>query len=146
MRARAVSDLTSPAAIHLSQAIGRAAAWQLNELYFLELLGAKRRRQITDAEAEELSRQVDDRLKAMPTPEQYRAVAARLPIEELELDARAYNVLTKSHRQIRFVGQLLELTEEDIIDLRNAGTKTLENVKVRLRDALGLTLKPGGAS
>lgn len=144
MRVRAVSSLTSPAAILISHAIGEAAAWELNELYFLELLGAKRRRQITDAEAEELGRQADARLKSMPTPEQYRAALACVPIEELGLERRAYNVLTKSHRQIRFLGQLLDLTEEDVIDLRNAGTKTLENVKDRLREAFGLTLKQGG--
>jgi hypothetical protein len=70
-----------------------------------------------------------------------RRLAAALPIEYLVLDRRAYNVLTMSHRRIRSVGELLELTDEDITDLRNAGVKTLANIKDRLRDAFGLTLR-----
>lgn len=67
--------------------------------------------------------------------------AARLPIEELGLDARAYRVLTASG--IRHVGELLHMTEGDVTDLRNAGVKTLENVKDRLAAEFGLTLRQG---
>ncbi len=70
--------------------------------------------------------------------------AGRLPIEELGLDARAYNVLRSSG--IRHVCELLRMTEGDVTDLRNAGGKTLENVKDRLRAEFGLTLRQGDSS
>jgi RNA polymerase alpha subunit len=65
--------------------------------------------------------------------------AEYVPIEELTLDMRAYNVLTTA--RIRFVGELLRMTEDDITDLRNAGSKTLKNIQGRLRDEFGLTLR-----
>lgn len=68
--------------------------------------------------------------------------AACLPIEELTLDRRAYSVLKAA--RIDHVGELLRMTEDDVTDLRNAGLKTLENVKDRLRDVCGLTLKQAG--
>jgi DNA-directed RNA polymerase alpha subunit len=67
--------------------------------------------------------------------------AARLPIEELGLDTRTHRILAGSG--IRHVGELLRMTEDDVTDLRNSGTKTLENVKDRLRDEFGLTLRQG---
>lgn len=70
--------------------------------------------------------------------------AGRLPIEELGLDARAYNVLLTSG--ISHVEELLRMTEDDVTDLRNAGVKTLENVKDRLRVEFGLTLRQGDSS
>jgi hypothetical protein len=81
-----------------------------------------------------------------PSPEQFATVttqrdqlAACLPIEELELDTRSYNVLTASG--IHHIGELLRMTEDDITDLRNAGMKTLDNIQDRLRDVCGLALK-----
>lgn len=136
-----IRDLTDPCAWFVNR-ISEATAYGVLEL-LAQIGDASLRRQISYAETAHLEAQCRARLKAMPTPEQYRAAVACLPIEELELDMRAYNVLTKSHCQVRFVGQLLDLTEVDILDLRNAGTKTLENVKARLWDVCGLTLKQG---
>lgn len=134
-----------------SRLISKATADELTNSLYNAITIAFARRQIIAGQVHALYGECGARLKAMPTPEQYAAVVAQrdelaksLPIEELELDMRAYNVLYKSHRSIRFVGQLVELTEEDILDMRNAGTKTVENIKARLRDVCGLTLKPGG--
>lgn len=88
--------------------------------------------------------------EAAATPEHLAAVTAQrdrfaeyVPIEELTLNMRAYNVLTAAG--IRSVGELLRMTEDDVTDLRNAGKKTLQNVKERLRDEFGLTLRQAGA-
>lgn len=61
------------------------------------------------------------------------------PIEELTLAAREYGILTRAG--IRSVEQLTEMTETDLDDLRNSGTKSVANIKARLA-AVGLALKP----
>lgn len=61
------------------------------------------------------------------------------PIEELALAAREYGILTRAG--IHTVEQVTEMTETDLSDLRNAGVKSVANIKARLA-AAGLTLKP----
>lgn len=56
---------------------------------------------------------------------------AEMPIEQLELSQRTYNCLKRS--QITRVGQILEKTPDELLQLRNFGQKSLQE----LRDKLG---------
>lgn len=54
-----------------------------------------------------------------------------MPIEDLDLPMRAYNSLKRNN--IVKVGQLLQLKDEDLLRMRNFGTKSLDEMKERLR-------------
>lgn len=60
------------------------------------------------------------------------------PIEDLDLSVRAYNCLKRSG--ITKIGQLLEMSEEDLLAVRNFGQKSLDELKQRL-EALGYTTR-----
>jgi DNA-directed RNA polymerase subunit alpha len=60
------------------------------------------------------------------------------PIEQLELSVRALNCLKREG--IHTLGELLECTEEDLMDIRNFGEKSVVEVKEKLVD-MGLDLK-----
>lgn len=57
------------------------------------------------------------------------------PIEELDLSVRSYNCLKRSG--ITTVGQILEMSEDDLLAVRNFGRKSLDELHERLA-ALGL--------
>ena len=61
-----------------------------------------------------------------------------LPIENLNLQSRSYNALRR--RGILTVGELVAHSEADLLDIRNFGTKSIEEIKGAL-DGLGLVLK-----
>lgn len=61
-----------------------------------------------------------------------------LPIEELELTVRSYNCLKREG--IHTVGELVMRSEADLLDIRNFGAKSIDEVKQKLA-TLGLTLK-----
>ena len=65
-----------------------------------------------------------------------------MPIEELDLPMRAYNSLKRNN--IVKVGQLLQLSDDDLLRMRNFGKKSLDEMKERLR-MRGFTL-PGDES
>ena len=54
-----------------------------------------------------------------------------MPIEDLDLPMRAYNSLKRNN--IVKVGQLLQLTDDDLLRMRNFGKKSLDEMKERLR-------------
>ena len=54
-----------------------------------------------------------------------------MPIEELDLPMRAYNSLKRNN--IVKVGQLLQLSDDDLLRMRNFGKKSLDEMKDRLR-------------
>ncbi|MEA2588098.1 MAG: DNA-directed polymerase subunit alpha, partial [Actinomycetota bacterium] len=59
------------------------------------------------------------------------------PIEDLDLSVRSYNCLKREG--VTTVGQLIERTEEDLLDIRNFGQKSIEEVKQKLAElSLGL--------
>jgi DNA-directed RNA polymerase subunit alpha len=60
------------------------------------------------------------------------------PIEELDLSVRAYNCLKR--QGVNNIGQLTECTENDLMNVRNFGAKSIEEVKDKLTD-MGLGLK-----
>src|SRR6266536_2102304 len=68
------------------------------------------------------------------------ALAADLamPIEELNLTVRSYNCLKREG--IHTVGELVARSEQDLLDIRNFGAKSIEEVKQKLMD-MGLALK-----
>jgi DNA-directed RNA polymerase subunit alpha len=63
-----------------------------------------------------------------------------LTIEELALSVRSYNCLKREG--INTVGELVKKTEAELMDIRNFGQKSIDEVKAKL-DELGLTLADG---
>ena len=61
-----------------------------------------------------------------------------LPIEDLELTVRSYNCLKREG--IHTVGELVGRSEADLLDIRNFGAKSIDEVKVKLV-TMGLALK-----
>ncbi len=74
-----------------------------------------------------------------PVDEQLAADLA-LPIEDLNLSVRSYNCLKREG--IHTVGELVGHSENDLLDIRNFGAKSIEEVKEKLAE-LGLLLKDG---
>ena len=60
------------------------------------------------------------------------------PIEQLDLTVRSYNCLKREG--IHTVGELIGRSEADLLDIRNFGAKSIDEVKVKLI-SLGLALK-----
>ena len=60
------------------------------------------------------------------------------PIEQLDLTVRSYNCLKREG--IHTVGELIGRSEADLLDIRNFGAKSIDEVKVKLV-TLGLALK-----
>ena len=60
------------------------------------------------------------------------------PIEELDLSVRSYNCLKR--QGVNTIGQLTECSEADLLNIRNFGAKSIEEVKDKLQD-MGLGLK-----
>jgi DNA-directed RNA polymerase subunit alpha len=61
-----------------------------------------------------------------------------LPIEEMDLTVRSYNSLKRSG--VNTVGDLLSWSEADLLDIRNLGAKSIDEVKAKLH-RMGLALK-----
>ena len=59
-------------------------------------------------------------------------------IEELELSVRAYNCLKREG--IDSVEKLLEYKEDELLDIRNFGQKSIQEVKDKIKE-LGLLFK-----
>ncbi len=65
------------------------------------------------------------------------------PIEKLELSPRTLNCLKRSH--ISKVGEVLDMTDEDLLKIRNFGEKSLVELKEKLIEH-GITETPGGTA
>jgi DNA-directed RNA polymerase subunit alpha len=61
-----------------------------------------------------------------------------LPIEDLDLTVRSYNCLKREG--IHTVGELIARSEADLLDIRNFGSKSIDEVKAKLQ-SMGLQLK-----
>ncbi|MDQ7829484.1 MAG: DNA-directed RNA polymerase subunit alpha [Armatimonadota bacterium] len=61
-----------------------------------------------------------------------------MPIEELDLSVRPYNCLKRAG--INTVGDLASRTEEEVVNVKNFGRKSLDEVKEKLA-AIGLSLR-----
>jgi DNA-directed RNA polymerase subunit alpha len=88
--------------------------------------------------AAELNEAVDS-IEIGPSPDQ-AALAAdlALPIEDLDLTVRSYNCLKREG--IHTVGELVSRSEADLLDIRNFGAKSIDEVKAKLH-GMGLALK-----
>ena len=64
--------------------------------------------------------------------------ANQIPIEELQLSVRSYNCLKRA--QINSVADLLDYTQEELLEIKNFGAKSAEEVIQALQDRLGITL------
>ncbi|CCH76650.1 RNA polymerase (alpha subunit) [Nostocoides japonicum T1-X7] len=65
-----------------------------------------------------------------------------LPIEDLDLTVRSYNCLKREG--IHTVGELVGRSEADLLDIRNFGQKSIDEVKAKLH-GMGLSLKDSPA-
>jgi DNA-directed RNA polymerase subunit alpha len=70
--------------------------------------------------------------------EQINAEQLTMPIEALDLTVRSYNCLKREG--IHTVGELITRSEADLMDIRNFGAKSIDEVKEKLAQ-LGLPLK-----
>ncbi len=71
----------------------------------------------------------------------------QIPIEELQLSVRAYNCLKRA--QINSVSDLLDYSQEDLLEIKNFGQKSAEEVVEALQEKLGIMLpleKPAKSS
>ena len=59
-------------------------------------------------------------------------------IEDLDLSVRSYNCLKRAG--IHSVRQLVEFSENDLLNIRNFGVKSIEEVKDKL-ESMGLSFK-----
>jgi DNA-directed RNA polymerase subunit alpha len=74
-----------------------------------------------------------------PSPSEVADIAAfSMPIEDLDLTVRSYNCLKREG--IHTVGELVGRSEADLLDIRNFGSKSIDEVKIKLA-GLGLSLK-----
>src|SRR3569832_2919632 len=89
-----------------------------------------------------LCRELDETAEGIdigPSPQDAQLAAdLALPIEELDLTVRAYNCLKREG--INTVGELIGRTEADLLDIRNFGQKSIDEVKMKLA-GMGLGLK-----
>ena len=89
-----------------------------------------------------LCRELDETAEGIdigPSPQDAQLAAdLALPIEELDLTVRSYNCLKREG--IHTVGELVGRSEQDLLDIRNFGAKSIEEVKQKLVD-MGLSLK-----
>jgi DNA-directed RNA polymerase subunit alpha len=77
---------------------------------------------------------------ALGPPEQQGPAGANLdtPIEELDLSVRSYNCLKREG--VTTIGELIQKSESDLLDIRNFGAKSIDEVREKLAE-LGLSLR-----
>ena len=74
-----------------------------------------------------------------PSPaDTYQSEQLGTPIEQLDLTVRSYNCLKREG--VHTIGELLTRSEADLMDIRNFGAKSIDEVKAKLA-AMGLSLK-----
>lgn len=80
-------------------------------------------------------------LVAQPQPEEKEdeVEAPNITIEDLELSVRAFNCLKRAN--INSIGELLQKSENDLLNIKNFGKKSSDEVIERLQ-AFGLNLRP----
>jgi DNA-directed RNA polymerase subunit alpha len=87
----------------------------------------------------------EERIEGVPVTEVTGAAAEKLnrPISDLDLSVRASNCLAAAN--IRTIGDLVERTEEEMLQIRNFGRTSLKEVKKKLTE-LGLSLREGAVA
>ncbi len=79
----------------------------------------------------------EEEVEEVPEEDEVEAKLLNQPIEELDFSVRTFNCLKKEH--INTVGDLVVKTEDELLDIRNFGKRSLEEVIENLA-ALDLTL------
>jgi DNA-directed RNA polymerase subunit alpha len=74
--------------------------------------------------------------------DQALAADLALPIEDLDLTVRSYNCLKREG--IHTVGELITRSEADLLDIRNFGSKSIDEIKAKLH-SMGMALKDSPA-
>lgn len=78
-----------------------------------------------------------------PSPSEAADLASfTMPIEDMDLTVRSFNCLKREG--IHTVGELVSRTEADLLDIRNFGQKSIDEVKLKLH-TMGLGLKDSPA-
>ena len=72
-----------------------------------------------------------------PDEEEESGVLAQ-PIEDMDLTVRSYNCLKREG--VTTVGELVQKTEDDLLEIRNFGQKSIDEVKAKLEE-MGLGLR-----
>ena len=63
-----------------------------------------------------------------------------MPIEDMDLTVRSYNCLKREG--VTTIGELVQKSEDDLLEIRNFGQKSIDEVKAKLEDmGLGLSKK-----
>lgn len=70
--------------------------------------------------------------------DQFAAEQLGMPVEQLDLTVRSYNCLKREG--IHTVGELISRSEADLMDIRNFGAKSIDEVKDKLA-SMGIALK-----
>ena len=122
---RLVMEVWTDGTINAVEAIQQAAENLVNHFFLFSNLNRV---------AEEGS----DRAPLVVSPEVYQT-----PIEKLELSPRTLNCLKRSH--ISKVGEVLEMSDEELLKIRNFGEKSLVELKEKLVEH-GVTDLPGSAA
>lgn len=112
---RLILEVWTDGTIAPDEAIAQAAQILIKNLTVLEELGAK---PITRLE------------KPLLRPASIPPKVYDIPIEDLDLSIRAHNCLKRAG--ITKVGQVLEMTKEDLLHVRNFGHKSYEELRDRL--------------
>src|SRR5215216_6682027 len=119
---RLILDVETKSAIRPRDAVASAGRT------LVELFGLARELNV-DAECIEIG--------PSPIDEQLAADLA-LPVEDLNLTVRSYNCLKREG--IHTVSELVSRSEQDLLDIRNFGSKSIDEVKLKLHE-MGLSLK-----
>ncbi|MFP4250010.1 MAG: DNA-directed RNA polymerase subunit alpha [Armatimonadota bacterium] len=72
----------------------------------------------------------EEEVEEAPEEEEVKNKILSFPIEEMEFSVRTFNCLKKE--DIDTVGELVEKTEDDLLDIRNFGKRSLEEVIEKL--------------
>ena len=111
---RLVLELETDGAIQPMEAVQQAAG-SLNELFFLF------------SKLNRVAEQGAERIPRVVSPEIYQT-----PIERLELSPRTLNCLKRA--QINRVGEVLEMSDDDLLKIRNFGEKSLFELHEKLAE------------
>jgi len=125
---------------------GSTAYWAIQGIGGMVKNGLSIRAIATSVQSENLARELNidaEGIEIGPSPAEADHIAAfGLPIEEMDLTVRSYNCLKREG--IHTVGELVSRTEADLLDIRNFGQKSIDEVKIKLA-GMGLSLKDSPA-
>lgn len=114
----------------------RRRKWQI--ITIGELLDAKKEASDYKLKYLILSEKVKDSEKAIINYEAEKRKMYHVPIAELELSVRAYNCLCR--KKIVYVDELINLTKEDLMQIRNLGRKSAEEICTRLKEKFNIVI------